>query len=144
MTAVRFENGKRVIRGWDRVFDALSAEPRRQLVLSLSDRPADEPVSLPETAINPNVPPDPEALRRELYHCHLPMLEDAGYIEWETDPLVARRGSRFDEVAVVLESLQATATEIPDPLVVGCQRLERERQVRSEDPEKNSDGSLTR
>lgn len=133
MTAVRFENRKRIIRRWNRVFDALSAEPRRQLIVSLLDRSADESISLPEAAVNPNAPPDPEELRRDLYHRHLPMLEEGQFVEWETDPLTAVRGSRFDEVAVVLESLQATATDIPDSLVVGCQRLERERRDRSED-----------
>lgn len=125
---VRVENGRRAIERWDRVFEALSAEPRRQLVISLLDAPPEQTVSLPERAINPNVPVDPERLRQELHHCHLPMLADREFVEWEREPLVASRGPQFDEVATVLESLQSTATEIPDSLVIGCQRLERERQ----------------
>jgi hypothetical protein len=127
----RIENGRRVIEGWDRVFTALGAEPRRQLVVSLLDAPADRTVPLPESAANPNVPTDRERLRVELYHQHLPMLADSGFIEWETDPLVASRGPRFEDVAVVFEALHAASADIPDSLVMGCQRLERERQERT-------------
>jgi len=56
------------------------------------------------------------------------MLAEMDFITWETDPLVASRGPRFDEVAVVFDALHSTADSIPDSLVVGCQRLERERQ----------------
>lgn len=132
MTVARFENGKRVIRRWDAVFRAISAEPRRQLIVSLMDCPADQSVPLPESAVNPNVPPNPEAHRLELIHHHLPLLADDEFVEWKTEPFVASRGPRFDEVAVVFDALHAGATDVPDSLVVGCQRLERERHVRSE------------
>ncbi|TYL36091.1 hypothetical protein CV102_24275 [Natronococcus pandeyae] len=125
---MRVENGRRVVEGWDRVFRALSAEPRRQLIVSLLDAPANQSVSLPESATNPNIPADPEQLRRELPHRHLPMLADSGFIEWETDPLIASRGPKFDEVAAVFNALHAAATDIPDSLVIGCQRLEQEEQ----------------
>jgi hypothetical protein len=128
MTQQRYQNGKQVIRRWDEVFKAVTAEPRRQLIISLSDARPDETVPLPESAVNPDVPRDPAVLRQELYHRHLPMLSDHEFITWETEPLVAGRGPRFEEVAVVLESLQSNATDMPDPLVFGCQRLEQERQ----------------
>jgi len=47
---------------------------------------------LPESAAMPNCPPDPDVLCVELYHAHLPMLAEMGFITWETDPLVASRG----------------------------------------------------
>lgn len=125
---VKFENGKRVIERWDEVFEAVSAEPRRQLIISLMDADPDESVPLPEMAMNPNVPVEPARLRAKLYHAHLPMLADLGFVEWDTDPLRAFRGPRFEEVAVVFDSLQSMAGQIPDSLVIGCQRLEEERQ----------------
>jgi hypothetical protein len=124
----RFENGKRVIRRWNRVFKALSAEPRRQVVATLLDAPPDGTVALPESAVNPNVPPDPGDLRRDLHHHHLPLLADGGFVEWERDPLVATRGPRFEEAAIVMEVIRGAAGDVPDALVVGCQRLETERQ----------------
>ncbi|NHX39171.1 MULTISPECIES: hypothetical protein [Haloarcula] len=128
MTQQRYQNGKQVIRRWDEVFKAVTVEPRRQLIVALLDAQPDETVALPESAVNPNVPQDPAVLRRELYHCHLPMLSDNEFITWEIEPLVAGRGPRFNEVATVFESLQSNATDVPDSLVFGCQRLERERQ----------------
>ena len=125
----RFENGKQAIERWNQVFDAISAESRRQLVVSLLDHPPEASVPLPESAINPNFLPDPEKFRRELLHHHLPKLADMEFVEWDTDPFVASRGPRFDEVAVVFGALHSFATDIPDPLVVGCQRLEEERRT---------------
>lgn len=130
---VRVENGRTVVRRWDQIFKALSAEPRRQIVASLLDVSPDQPVPLPESAINPNIPPNIEKLREELCHCHLPLLADDGFIDWERERLVASRGPRFEEVAAVMEAMYATAPEFPDSLVTGCQRLERERQYRLSD-----------
>lgn len=120
-------DGERVIERWDLAFRALSAEPRRQLIVSLMDAPAERRVSLPEAAMSPTVPPDPATLRRNLRHRHLPLLDDHGYVRWEQDRFRAQRGPRFEEVAVVLDALQSRAETIPDQLVSGCQRLEHER-----------------
>lgn len=128
MVSVHHGNGEQVIEKWNTVFKALSSEPRRQLIVSLLDARPDEPVPLPESAIMSNVPPDPDVLRQELHHVHLPMLADMEFITWKTDPLVASRGPRFDEVAVVFEALHSEASRIPDSLVIGCQRLEEEQQ----------------
>jgi len=128
MSSTRFENGRRVVDRWDEVFRAASAEPRRQLVVSLLDAGDADPVSLPESAVNPNVPVDSETLRIELRHVHLPLLDELGFVRWESDPFRAFPGPRFDEIAVVFEALHSEATDLPDSLVVGCQRLEKERQ----------------
>lgn len=133
MTGVREHDGKNVVERWDQIFKALSAEPRRQIVVSLRDVSAGEPVSLPDAAVNPNVPVDIDELRQALYHQHLPLLAEIDVIEWETDPLVAYRGPRFEEAAIVFDSLYASAADIPDSLVVGCQRLEEERHRRRTD-----------
>ncbi|ARS89149.1 hypothetical protein [Natrarchaeobaculum aegyptiacum] len=115
---------------WNTVFRAAAAEPRRQLVVSLLDAPPGTSVSLPESAINPDVPQDPQTLRQELYHEHLPLLSDGGFVEWETDPLEASRGPNFDQIGVVFDTLHEHAPELPDSLVVGCLRLEVEEQQR--------------
>lgn len=130
---VRLENVCRVVERWDHVFTALSSEPRRQLVVSLLDAPPGEPVPLPESAQNPDIPADPDRLRQQLYHQHLPLLADHGFVEWDVEPLVASRGPDFQEVAAVIEALYENANELPDTLVTGCQRLEREQQHRPVD-----------
>lgn len=127
MTVER-SRGRRVIDRWDRVFEAISAEPRRQLVVALNDAPADGRVSLPEAAMSPAVPPDRESLTIELRHRHLPLLESHGFVQWTREPFRASRGPRFEEVAVVFDALHDEAASIPDRLVYGCRRLEEERQ----------------
>lgn len=123
------ENGKKVSEGWDAVFRALSANPRRQLLVSLLDAPPDRSVPLPESAVMPNVPLDPETLRAELYHVHLPMLEEMGFVIAESEPMVAARGPQFGQVAPVIDALHSEATSLPESLVLGCQRLESEQQA---------------
>lgn len=127
MSHRKFDCGERVVERWNRVFRAVSAEPRRQLVVSLLDAPPDRSVPLPESSVNPNVPVDRQRLEIELRHTHLPKLAEMGFVEWETEPLVAARGPQFEEVAVVFEALHAHAGEIPTQLLEGCRRLERER-----------------
>jgi len=126
MSRTHAENGERVSENWDAVFRCLSAEPRRQLVVSLLGAPSDESVPLPESAAMPDRSSHPDVLHRALHHVHLPMLAEHGFVTWDAEPLTAARGPRFDEVAVVFEALHSVS--IPDSLVVGCRRLEAERQ----------------
>jgi len=122
------KTGKRVSAEWDTVFKCISAEPRRQLIVSLLDTQPGQSVPLPESAAMRNVPLDPEKLRLKLYHVHLPLLEENGFITWKKDPFVASRGPQFNEVEVVFDALQSAAIKIPDSLVIGCRRLEQEQQ----------------
>ncbi|WP_247003779.1 hypothetical protein [Halosolutus gelatinilyticus] len=101
---------------WDTVFDALRAEPRRRLVDALLEVAPDEPVRLPEAAVSPIRPVDPDALWIQLHHHHLPLLADAKYVRWESAPLRAYRGPRFTEVAFVFESIHENADQVPQQL----------------------------
>ncbi|GAB3026789.1 hypothetical protein [Natronobiforma cellulositropha] len=131
MTIEPLDTVERVALRWDRVFEALAAEPRRQLLVALDDASPDGCISLPEAATSPGLSTDPAELRVRLRHQHLPLLEDGGFVHWDDDPLRARRGPNFDEVAVVFDSLYRTVEEIPEQLVVGCHRLESERTQRT-------------
>ncbi|SEV84240.1 DUF7344 domain-containing protein [Natrinema salifodinae] len=122
-----------VVERWDRVFAALSAEPRRQIVTELMDVAPGEAVSLPEAGTNPALETEPERLQTQLHHHHLPVLADAGLVQWERDPFRAYRGRDFEEVTIVLESLYANVDAMPDRLVRGCRRLEREREQERDD-----------
>lgn len=124
----RYQNGKEVIEAWNDIFGSLTTEPCRQLVVSLLDVPADQSVPLPESAVNPNVPQHPEVLQQKLYHRHLPKLAEKGFIEWEREPFQASRGPKFEQVAIVFKALHSSALDLPDSVVIGCQRLEEERQ----------------
>lgn len=127
MTSHRRQEAEEAIRRWDRVFEALSAAPRRHLVDELAAVPDGGSVSLPDAAMPPaGAASEPEGLRIDLHHRHLPMLADAGYIEWQREPFQAVRGPQFDEVAVVLEGLYANAGAVPEHLLAACPTLEHE------------------
>ena len=116
-----------VIERWNHLFEVLSAEPRRQLVVTLMDSDPNEWVPLPMAAQSPAVPIDADALALELHHRHLPMLEDGEFIDWTREPFEATRGDRFEELSAVLASLHRNADTLPLQLVEGCYRLEYER-----------------
>ncbi|WP_336034698.1 hypothetical protein [Halobacterium yunchengense] len=128
MAASSRDAGK-VVDRWDDVFRAVASEPRRQLIVALLDESPDDTVALPASAANPRLPDDPDSLRALLYHHHLPLLADLEFVAWDVDPLVASRGPRFEEVAVVFEALHDWAADVPDSLALGCQRLEAERRA---------------
>ncbi len=121
--------GEKVIHAWNGVFKALAAEPRRQLITALNDSPPTESVTLPDAAISPMVSPARDKMIVELQHNHLPALEHAGFIEWTREPFSAKRGPQFEEAAVVFNALYDNVTDLPDTLVVGCRRLESEREA---------------
>lgn len=117
-------NGRAMVNRWDRVFAAASAESRRQIVATLLEAPPDRELDLPEAASTPYTLMDPERLYNELVHEHLPMLAAEGFVTWDREPLRVARGPNFEEIAVVIESIQSNADEIPPHLVAECQRLE--------------------
>lgn len=124
---VEHTQGRAVIDRWDRVFSALAAEPRRQLIVALNDIPPENNVLLPEAAMSPTVPPQRDQITLELKHHHLPMLAEHGYVEWTETPFRASRGPNFDDVGIVFDALHDRAQLMPDRLVTGCKRLEEER-----------------
>jgi len=115
---------RRVVQRWNEVLYALSAEPRRRVIISLMDGERGEAIELPEGAMSPNAEDDPEDLLTVLYHQHLPKLAEMGFIRWDDERKVVTRGPRFEQAAAVLRALEADASELPDELVHGCRRLE--------------------
>lgn len=104
---------------WYNIFKTLCAGPRRQIVGSLLEAPPERKLPLPEAANMPDYRLDPELLRTNLVHNHLPIMERAEFIDWKTEPFCVERGPRFEEVAAVLEAIDS-ADEFPDHLIEGC------------------------
>ncbi|AHF99167.1 hypothetical protein HALLA_10215 [Halostagnicola larsenii XH-48] len=123
------ENG--IVEQWDRIFGALSAEPRRRLLVSLLDARPEEYVNLPEAALLKEIDRDERKLRSQLVHCHLPLLADYDFVRWRTNPFQVRRGPKFEAIEAVLTTLLDRAEEDP-PLVAGSSRLEYDSDCRTE------------
>ncbi|RQG99745.1 hypothetical protein [Natrarchaeobius oligotrophus] len=124
MTIERVRDTKRAGERWDEIFEALSAEPRRQLIATLSNAPAGRRVLLPDAATSSIESVDRDELRLQLMHRHLPVLSEFGFVDWTTDPFCAQRGMRFGEVATVFDALCSHADDVPDHLLAGSERFE--------------------
>lgn len=99
-------------RPLNRMFAALS-HPRRRRVLSLvgeQEFATGDDYSVEAVASETD---DPERLRTELYHHHLPKLAEMGYIEWDPETLAFRRGSEFDEIQPLIDLLRTHQAELP-------------------------------
>jgi hypothetical protein len=49
----------------------------------------------------------------QFYHTHLPKLDDAGFIEWDSDSGTFTRGRRFGEIEPVLDLLRTHKDDLP-------------------------------
>jgi len=105
---------------WNQMFEALSAEPRRAIIISLSEEPAERRLPLPEAAETPNQSMSSETLSTNLRHRHLPLLADAGYIRWASDPFCVQRGPAFAEAAFVTTKILNSVDEVPQSLIDNC------------------------
>lgn len=109
-----------VVDRWDQFMYLLSAQPRRQIVVSLMEAPEGRQLSLPEAAITPAVSVEAERDEIELHHRHLPLLADAGYVRWTAEPFRVQRGPRFDEPATVMRALLSADDQLAPSLVSDC------------------------
>lgn len=99
-------------RSLNRVFDALADHHRRRILLAVAEGHDDlSTASLVERVVDESG--DPKELRLKLYHCHLPKLTSAGYVEWNRDSGDLRPGRNFDEVDPVLRTLADNREDIP-------------------------------
>lgn len=106
---------------WNRVFEALAAEPRRRLLFSLSKSPDGEPVFLPDGVVGSDEDVAPGHLELTLRHVHLPKLAKSGYVRWETGPLRAYRGPDFEEVNAVGRVILDAVPDLPESLRRECE-----------------------
>lgn len=99
----------------DTAFDALTDGHRRRVLFTLL---LNGPQGENAFGIDSFVPrrsgdEDPETVRVELYHAHLPKLAESGYVDWDPDAETVRRGPKFDDVAPLLELLVTHDERLP-------------------------------
>jgi SOS-response transcriptional repressor LexA len=94
----------------DNAFNALAHEQRRTLLLDiLESNPQDADV---EPATGESAPTDAEQrAQTEMYHVHLPKLEEYGYIEWDEDTNEIIKGPQFEEIRPLLEFIASDRAE---------------------------------
>ena len=100
----------------DEVCRALADVHRRRVLIYLAEAgqtPA--VVQVPEDIVD--TASDFERRQMELYHSHLPKLEEHGYIRWERETQTVRRGPEFDEIKPLLRLLRAHEEALPGTLI---------------------------
>ena len=91
--------------GIDRVLEALGKRQRRLILLGIYHDHIDS-----QRDVMMRGSSDPEV---DLVHCHLPKLEEAGYIEWDQKTGEISRGPSFEEIEPLLALLENHADELP-------------------------------
>lgn len=94
------------------VFEMLANDHRRRLLFALLDHNPQQEVQEPAGATLDGV--EKENVQIEMYHRHLPKLEDAGFIRWKRDAQQVTKGPVFEEIRPLLESLRENADKIPE------------------------------
>ena len=92
----------------DLSLDALGHPYRRRILTRILDH---NPLDVTDFASGSDA--DSDRLLVELHHRHLPMLAEAGFVDWDREADVLRRGPRFDDVAPLIELLVAHSEELP-------------------------------
>jgi hypothetical protein len=82
----------------------LSNAHRRHLLRALLDRAEVPETELPVVLDGPEA--DLEVVVVQMYHHHLPMLVEKGYVEWSRDTGVVRRGLAVNTIRPLLEWLE--------------------------------------
>ncbi|SNZ04955.1 hypothetical protein SAMN06269185_0734 [Natronoarchaeum philippinense] len=87
----------------DNAFEALANEHRRTLLLDLLESNPQYVATNPPPSVRSDLPDAEQQLRMEMYHLHLPLLVDYGFIEWDKDTNEITTGPQFEEVRPLLE-----------------------------------------
>ncbi|WP_458188632.1 DUF7344 domain-containing protein [Haladaptatus sp. NG-WS-4] len=100
----------------DTVLDALANPYRRRLLFALLENNPQDGLDVQRPAEVTESDVDMEQLEIRILHSHLPMLDDAGLIEWNRDTNDVVRGPQFAEIRPFLRSIQKHVDNLPDEL----------------------------
>lgn len=73
--------------------------------------PQESQVELSEASVSEI---DEKLAQMEMFHNHLPKLEELGYITWDRESGTISKGGNWDEVEPLLRLLQEHQDELPD------------------------------
>jgi hypothetical protein len=98
---------------FDTALSALADPYRRQLFLALLEHnPQDDDDTDPLDLVPEK--DEPEILKTELVHNHLPKLEEMGFITWNRTTNKISKGPNWDEIAPLLKLIDKHKDELPD------------------------------
>lgn len=95
----------------DTMLDVLANKYRRRVLVALLEH---NPRTITTHRSPTTSPSEQGTLMISMRHTHLPKLEEAGFIEWDRETNVVRKGPQFEEIRPLLELMEAHADELPD------------------------------
>jgi hypothetical protein len=96
----------------DTAFRLLANHRRRRLLLWFAEADPDEEAVVP--ADLGFLGDDADTIETELHHTHLPMLSEAGVLDWDRGADVVRQGPLFNELRPLLKILIENRDRLPD------------------------------
>lgn len=95
--------------------DALGHRYRRRLLVALLDHnPQDDDDAQDAERALGIEGGDDALIETQLFHHHLPKLEDLGYIAWDRETGEIRKGPDWEEIEPLLQLLRDHEEELPD------------------------------
>lgn len=101
---------------FDSHLDALGHVDRRRLLLALLD--ANTEGTLPVEIDRLETDATGTGFQSSMHHCHLPKLDDQGFVDANLNNWSVTTGPRFDEIKPLLELLDTNRERLPDDWLI--------------------------
>lgn len=95
------------------VFRSLNDHSRRQILEALRKRNPRQGAEFSTAEFLPNGE-DRDSVEVQLRHTHLPLLDDAGFIDWNAEMGTITRGPKFEEIEPMLGLMADHQDELPE------------------------------
>lgn len=99
----------------DEWFRAMADQTRRRILVALLEHNPQSEIALHPIDDVEISNMESERLTSEMYHLHLPMLEESGLINWDRETHEVRKGEHFDEIRPFLSILRDNSNSIAKP-----------------------------
>lgn len=101
-------------RPWRGALLALSEPYRRQLLVALLEKNPQDDDDVDPLGVLDDSTDGARNVETELFHNHLPMLEEMEFIEWDRDRGDIKTGPNWDDIAPLLRLIRDHRDELPD------------------------------
>lgn len=95
----------------DEMLRVLADSHRRQLLAALLEEKSEEATEVQIPGDVQTGEKELERLHVQMSHNHLPRLEEAGLIRWDTETRIVRKGPQFEEIRPLLEQMHKHSSD---------------------------------
>lgn len=99
---------------WDRALEALADRYRRRVLVALLEHNPQRDVDVDPLDVAGEMETERTRLEIDMFHRHLPKLEELGFISWDPNTREIRRGPHWADVEPILGLIHERSDELPD------------------------------